>query len=95
MYCGEYGEKTGGAPDDYFYTAYNMHWEPHEFALPKLPKGMMWHLAFNTDANENNGIYRHGEEPVLKNQKQFMVPPRCVVVFIGLRSIGHDAKIQE
>ena len=95
MYCGEYGEKTGGAPDDYFYTAYNMHWEPHEFALPKLPKGMMWHLAFNTDDNENNGIYRHGEEPVLKNQKQFMVPPRCVVVFIGLRSIGHDAKIQE
>lgn len=56
MYCGEYGEKTGGAPDDYFYTAYNMHWEPHEFALPKLPKGMMWHLAFNTDDNENNGI---------------------------------------
>ncbi len=56
---------------------------------------MMWHLAFNTDDNENNGIYRHGEEPVLKNQKQFMVPPRCVVVFIGLRSIGHDAKIQE
>ena len=52
-------------------------------------------LAFNTDDNENNGIYRHGEEPVLKNQKQFMVPPRCVVVFIGLRSIGHDAKIQE
>lgn len=95
MYCGEYGEKTGGAPDDYFYTAYNMHWEPHEFALPKLPKGMMWHLAFNTDDNENNGIYRHGEEPVLKNQKQFTVPPRCVVVFIGLRSIGHDAKIQE
>lgn len=87
MYCGEYGQKDDGTPDDYFYTAYNMHWEPHEFSLPKLPRGMKWHLAFNTDDGENNGIYRKGEEPVLKNQKQFAVPPRSVVVLIGLKRI--------
>lgn len=86
MYCGEYGTRQDGTPDDYFYTAYNMHWEPHEFALPKLPKGLKWHLSFNTDAGEQNGIYQKGKEPVLKNQKQFMVPPRSIVVFIGLKA---------
>lgn len=85
MYCGEYGKKADGTPDDYFYTAYNMHWEPHEFALPKLPRGMRWHLSFNTDSAENNGIFRMGEEPVLENQKQFLAPPRSIVVFIGLK----------
>ena len=85
MYCGAYGKKADGTPDDYFFVAYNMHWEPHEFALPKLPKGMKWHLAVNTDEKEGNGIFREGEEPVLKKQKQFMVPSRSIVVLIGLQ----------
>lgn len=95
MYCGEYGTRPDGSPDDYFYTAYNMHWEPHEFALPKLPKGLKWHMAFNTDDSERNGIFKKGKEPVLKNQKQFMVPPRSIVVFIGRKSDGTIMNIQE
>lgn len=87
MYCGEYGKKADGTPDDYFFVAYNMHWEPHEFALPKLPKGMLWHVAFNTDEKEKNGIFEEGEEPVLEVQKQFMVPSRSIVVFIGRKDI--------
>lgn len=85
MYCGAYGKKADGTPDDYFFVAYNMHWEPHEFALPKLPKGMKWHLAVNTEEKEGNGIFREGEEPVLKKQKQFMVPSRSIIVLIGLQ----------
>lgn len=84
MYCGEYGQKPDGTPDNYFYVAYNMHWESHGFALPKLPKGMNWHLALNTNEEENNGIYPEGREPVLENQKEFPVPSRSIVVFIGL-----------
>ena len=38
LYCGKYGKKPDGREDDYFYVAFNMHWEPHEFALPNLPK---------------------------------------------------------
>jgi len=26
-----------------------MHWEPHEYAVPKLPKGLTWELNFSTD----------------------------------------------
>lgn len=49
LYCGEYGRRADGTSDDYFFVAYNMHWEPHEFDLPKLPKGMKWTLCINTD----------------------------------------------
>ena len=60
-----------------------MHWEPHEFSLPNLPKGKKWHVAVNTDEGSINGIYQEGEEPVLEKQKHFMVPARSIVVFIG------------
>ena len=56
LYCGEYGRRADGTSDDYSFVAYNMHWEPHEFDLPKLPKGMQWTLCINTDDADNNGI---------------------------------------
>lgn len=83
MYCGNYAEKEDGTLDDSFFVTYNMHWEPHEFSLPNLPKGKKWHVAINTDEGNRNGIYQEGEEPVLEKQKHFMVPPRAIVVFIG------------
>ena len=82
MYCGKYGTKADGTEDDSFYVAYNMHWEPHEFDLPNLPKGQKWHVAMNTDEAERNGIYEDGEEPAV-DSKHFMVPERSIVVFIG------------
>lgn len=83
MYCGRYAKKEDGTPDDSFFVTYNMHWEPHEFSLPNLPKGKKWHVAVNTDEGSINGIYQEGEEPVLEKQKHFMVPARSIVVFIG------------
>lgn len=83
MYCGEYAQKPDKTTDNSFFIAYNMHWEPHEFALPNLQKKKSWYLAFNTDAKEVNGMYEPGAEPLSENQKQFMVPPRTVVVLIG------------
>lgn len=82
MYCGEYGLLPDGTPDDYFFVTYNMHWEPHEFALPNLPKGKRWCIAFNTD-DKAGGYYPPGSEPGISSQKQFMVPARTIVVFIG------------
>lgn len=42
MYCGKYAKKDRFEDDDFFYLACNMHWEKHELALPKLPRGLMW-----------------------------------------------------
>lgn len=83
LYCGTYAAQDGGEEDDCFFAAYNMHWEPHEFSLPNLPKGMKWHIVFNTDAKEVQGFYPEGEEKLLEKQKFFMVQPRSIVVFIG------------
>ena len=83
LYCGKYGSRPDGSEDDYFYVAYNMHWEPHEFALPNLPKGMKWYVAFNTDDESANGMYLPGSEPLLENQKSMMIMARSIVVFIG------------
>jgi len=54
FYVGEYGRKPDGTADDNFYVAYNMHWEPHEFDLPNLPKKEQWHVVFHTDKGERN-----------------------------------------
>ncbi len=82
FYFGEYGRKPDGTADNNFYVAYNMHWEPHEFDLPNLSKGERWHVAFNTDVKEVNGMYMEGTEPVTEG-RQFLIPPRTIVVFIG------------
>lgn len=82
FYCGEYGRKPDGTADNNFYVAYNMHWEPHEFDLPNIPKGERWHVVFNTDVKEAGGMYPEGTEPVTEG-KQFMIPPRTIIVFMG------------
>lgn len=50
MYCGKYAY-INRKPDDYFFVAYNMHWEEYEFALPRLPKGLAWKLIEKTDVS--------------------------------------------
>ena len=84
LYCGKYAKIPSGEEDCFFYVAMNMHWEPHEFALPKLPKGMNWHMLANT---ENWDIW-DGEEPLLKNQQSTMVEPRNVQVYISKKGNG-------
>lgn len=91
MYCGEYGKHADGTADDYFFVAYNMHWEPHEFALPHLPKNRRWHVAFHTGESEINGYYEPGQEPLLEKQKHFMVPSRTVIVLIGKEGPAEEA----
>lgn len=83
FYCGHYGRKPDNSPDDYFYVAYNMHWEPQEFALPHLPKGLKWHVAFDTYEDSCNGIYEEGNEPLVEDQKRTMVMARTIMVLIG------------
>lgn len=83
LYCGDYGERQDGTKDDHFFVAYNMHWEPHEFALPHLPKGMCWHVSLDTADQKNNGYFQPGSEPLVSNQRQLMVSSRTILVLIG------------
>ncbi len=85
LYAGDYMEKDsqGKGGDDYFYIAYNMHWMPHETALPALPGERTWRTALDTGREGITGIYPEGQEPVLEEQRMVTVPERTILVLIG------------
>lgn len=85
LYAGEYvaANSEGNESDDSFYAAYNMHWIPHEFALPKLPGGQVWTVALDTGAEGTDGICADGSEEVLPDQRTVTVPERTILVLRG------------
>ena len=83
MYCGKYAQTQEGGEDDFLYVAMNMHWELHQLALPKLPRGMKWELVFSTEEWEES-MEENGSE-LLKT-----VLPRSISVY---RSVA-DAEMQ-
>ncbi len=83
MYCGKYAKTDEGMDDIFFYVAMNMHWESHEFALPKLPKGEEWRLLTDT---EEWDIYENGTP--LDDQQYSIVNPRSIRVYISAKEKG-------
>ena len=81
MYCGNYAciEKT--ECDDFFYIAYNLHWEKHTLALPNLPKGKKWFLL--ADTSKHSGEDWKEEGILLKNQMGVEVAPRSIAILCG------------
>lgn len=57
MLCGRYAEAAEERDGDFLYLAMNMHWESRSLALPKLPRGRKWELAFST---EPEGVRQEG-----------------------------------
>jgi isoamylase len=82
MLCGKHA-KMGLTTDNYIYVAMNMHWEPHSFEIPGPPEGMNWYVAVNTAVSPPEDIWDVGDEKKLRNQGEFMVGPRSVVVLVG------------
>ena len=86
MYCGKYVRKDRVRHDDFFYVAYNLHWEPYEFALPKLPKGMHWEPCAASEAAREKEM----EEVEESRQQRVVLSGRSICVFIG--KIKEDSK---
>lgn len=84
MYCGKYARKERGVEDDFFYVAINMHWEPHEFALPLLPKEQEWCMLLDTGEWE---ITDNHERP-LTDQQMAKVEARRIQVYISKKRKG-------
>ena len=80
MICGKYARKDRLTEDDFFYIAYNMHWEDHTFALPKLPKGLKWDICFLT-CDESAGAVCH--KTLGETAEKITVPDRCIAVLIS------------
>ncbi len=75
MICGKYARLTRTKEDDFFYIAYNMHWEDHTFALPKLPKGLVWTVDFAT-CEDNAAAIIHAS--LKETGGNVTVPDRCI-----------------
>lgn len=88
MYCGCYAKKGRDEDDDFFYVAYNMHWIPHTFALPTLPKGMKWHLA--ADTCRAAGIIKNAEDTgnTQTVAQQANVAARSIQVYVSKQEKG-------
>ncbi len=74
LYCGKYSLKPDGREDDFLYLAMNMHWESHELALPKLPRGMRWERVFAT-----------GEETAAEEEYIRCLPPRSTAIYCSVK----------
>ncbi|MCR4923560.1 MAG: hypothetical protein K5931_06075 [Lachnospiraceae bacterium] len=85
MYCGLYASRPDGSNDDFFYVAYNMHWEDHKYALPKLPEGLKWNMVISSDENSSLEY----EEKLEKIQEQISIHQRTIVI---LKSVGNIIK---
>lgn len=75
MLNGAYG---GEEQEKYWYIAINMHWESHDFALPRLPKGQAWHRELATQAGEvalPRSVSAEGQSVRME--------PRSIVVYCG------------
>jgi len=65
MICGKYARIDRVTEDDFFYIAYNMHWEDHKLALPKLPKNMKWSILISTEEakqDDSNNLISEEED---------------------------------
>lgn len=80
MLCGKYCVMEG-KEDDSIYIAYNMHWEPHDLALPKLAKGRKWKLLLSTDEEKAENLQENTESdaPV----QSVSLPERSVRIYIS------------
>lgn len=63
--------------EENLYVAYNMHWLPHKFALPTLPKGLRWYECVSTD----EGVLK--EPRPVEDTRGIEVPQRTIRVLIG------------
>ncbi len=76
MYCGNYSEDAAEA-DTFIYFAANMHWIPHDFALPKLPKGLKWYPVYDTAKKDGNSA------KALTQQSNMTVAERSIRVLLA------------
>lgn len=82
MYCGCYAKIDRTQDDDFFYIAYNMHWEDKNMALPGLPAGMHWEKVMDSAEGQ---VVSDGEE----REKTICVKGRTIQV---LKSFGKPLK---
>ncbi|WP_302417865.1 glycogen operon protein GlgX [Blautia marasmi] len=82
MYCGDYGRQE----KEFLFVAYNLHWMPHDFALPNLPKGAVWKFVVSTGKQEGKVFTEEDVKTAKqkgKGKRAVEVPSRTIAILIG------------
>lgn len=79
LLCGKYAMNKTGTVDNFFYFAFNMHWDSHKFDLPNLPKEQEWKLIRSTDGNED--ATRVNKESITRQSIE--LKPRSIVILMS------------
>lgn len=82
MLAGRYVRLMGEKEDNSFYIAYNMHWEQHEFDLPKLTGEEKWEVLIDTGR----------EEPEKPQARTYLLQPRSIVVLTAKEQEAFEEK---
>ena len=82
---------------DSFYICFNMHWEEHEMALPKLPKGMCWVKISDTTEGQMQEAEVSDQNFAVKTEARSVVIYRTKEVPVankikGTKSLGSKIK---
>lgn len=93
MYCGNYACVDKKECDDFFYIAYNLHWEQHILALPNLPRNQKWYVVADTSKGAGKDWYEEGCEQLLEEQKGVEVPPRSIMILQGKKTKKNTSKV--
>lgn len=72
---GAYG---GDKEEGWWYIAVNMHWESHDFALPRLPKGQTWKRVLCTDPEDKT---EEGQGQAVREGQALRTGPRSIAVY--------------
>lgn len=67
--------------DGFIYLAYNMHWNNHDFGLPRLPKGYKWDCVINTDHDDSDKI----NKLLIERQDEINVPARTSIILKAVK----------
>lgn len=97
LLCGQY---ASGEQNDSFYLAYNMHWEMHKLALPKLPKDTVWvkiadtSLSFEKQQNNANADIDSENSVVSVNERSISLyrTRKSVMEASGTKKAGKGKK---
>ena len=84
MLCGMHAVLMPGREvDDHIYVAINMHWDHHNFEVPRLSDGRRWHLFADTWRPAPDDVCEPGQERPLRTQRNLPVGPRSIVILVG------------
>ncbi|HEX3052241.1 MAG TPA: alpha-amylase family glycosyl hydrolase [Aggregatilineaceae bacterium] len=73
--------RTNPEIDQTIYVAMNMYWKELAFELPQI--GVRWYSFANTGHPTPTDIYEPGYEPLLDDQRTFVLGPRSVAIMVG------------